>query len=252
MSAATTVDRAMRGRKRRNVSDAICDGEGVKKVYKKRTESPSESTPEPPPQHNDEELESIQSTLPTCLRLVRRIGAGSFGSVYRVVLGDKNNLHCALKLMDRRDGDDLGIPMSIVREAALLRSLQPHEHIVKLLDVVSTTKAVGFVLELCSMDLHTYISNKQRMDESEQRGFTRQILEGVSFMHSQRVAHRDLKPSNILLSFGAAGPVLKIADFGMGRILCREGRAYTERCATLAYRAPEVGVVCFLFDNWFS
>ena len=61
-------------------------------------------------------------------------------------------------------------------------------------------------------------------------------------MHAHRVAHRDLKPSNILLSYEAssASPVLKLADFGMGRPLNREDGAYTRECTTLTYRSPEV------------
>ena len=61
-------------------------------------------------------------------------------------------------------------------------------------------------------------------------------------MHSHRVAHRDLKPSNLLLSFepDTAVPVLKIADLGMGRVVCSGVSTYTRECTTLAYRSPEV------------
>lgn len=67
-------------------------------------------------------------------------------------------------------------------------------------------------------------------------------------MHAHRVAHRDLKPSNILLSFGvdSVAPVLKLADFGMGRIL--SGSTYTEGCATLAYRSPELLLGASVYD----
>ena len=67
-------------------------------------------------------------------------------------------------------------------------------------------------------------------------------FQGVSYMHSHRMAHRDLKPSNILLSYGSdsAAPVLKLADFGMGRTIGREGSVYTRECTTLMYRSPDV------------
>jgi serine/threonine protein kinase len=44
----------------------------------------------------------------------------------------------------------------------------------------------------------------------------RQILEGVSYMHSKGVFHRDLKPQNILIN---SSGLVKIADFGLGRIV---------------------------------
>ena len=44
----------------------------------------------------------------------------------------------------------------------------------------------------------------------------RQILEGVSYMHSMGVFHRDLKPQNILID---SANLIKIADFGLGRIV---------------------------------
>ena len=47
----------------------------------------------------------------------------------------------------------------------------------------------------------------------------RQILEGVSYMHSEKVFHRDLKPQNILINENG---LVKIADFGLGRIISRK------------------------------
>lgn len=43
----------------------------------------------------------------------------------------------------------------------------------------------------------------------------RQLLCGLSFLHSNRVVHRDLKPENILVT--SRGQV-KLADFGLARI----------------------------------
>lgn len=47
------------------------------------------------------------------------------------------------------------------------------------------------------------------------RKYTRQILEGLDFLHSERIVHRDVKGANILID---AGGDAKLADFGA----CRE------------------------------
>jgi serine/threonine protein kinase len=47
--------------------------------------------------------------------------------------------------------------------------------------------------------------------------WTRQIAEGMAFMHSKRVVHRDLKPHNIF--WNSDSGKVKIGDFGMSRLL---------------------------------
>lgn len=83
--------------------------------------------------------------------------------------------------------------------------------------------------ELCSDTLESYIDNrncilqdlkkqcpegylkKRREYLREALGFAKQILNGISHIHSHHVVHRDLKPSNIFM----AGKTCKIGDFGL-------------------------------------
>lgn len=48
--------------------------------------------------------------------------------------------------------------------------------------------------------------------------FLGQILKGVDWMHVNNIVHRDLKPQNILVS--RDGKKIKIADFGLSRLIC--------------------------------
>jgi serine/threonine protein kinase len=48
-----------------------------------------------------------------------------------------------------------------------------------------------------------------------------QMVLGLQYVHQQGVLHRDLKPSNILLNPAGAEIVVKIADFGISKILER-------------------------------
>jgi serine/threonine-protein kinase SRPK3 len=96
------------------------------------------------------------------------------------------------------------------------------------------------------------------------RSLARQLLQGVSYMHSKAVIHTDLKPENIALErvsltvdalmrkqpleAGASereylekacleDPQIKIVDFGNG---CWVEKHFTDDIQTTQYRAPEV------------
>ncbi|XP_021893709.1 mitogen-activated protein kinase kinase kinase 18 [Carica papaya] len=70
------------------------------------------------------------------------------------------------------------------------------------------------------------------LDESTIAQYTRQILQGLEYLHSSGLAHCDIKGSNILI--GKTGA--KIADFGCGK---RESEARPIG-GTPAFMAPEV------------
>jgi serine/threonine protein kinase len=48
-----------------------------------------------------------------------------------------------------------------------------------------------------------------------------QMVLGLDYIHQRGVLHRDLKPSNILLKPVGVETVIKIADFGISKILER-------------------------------
>ena len=63
------------------------------------------------------------------------------------------------------------------------------------------------------------------------------IIQGIEFLHSMRIAHRDIKPENILLRNGSA----KISDFGLSEIMNEQLILPTStKAGTLQYAAPEV------------
>ena len=76
--------------------------------------------------------------------------------------------------------------------------------------------------------------------------FTKDICEGVKYMHKNGLAHCDLKPQNILLDSDSSGNIFcVITDFGITRVVnkdiikVRAFRAIAVRGASIAFASPE-------------
>lgn len=69
-------------------------------------------------------------------------------------------------------------------------------------------------------DLSKIIQSKQYMQKAHVQFVMYQLLCGLKHIHSANVIHRDLKPANILVS--CTDCVIKIADFGLSRVVDRE------------------------------
>lgn len=72
------------------------------------------------------------------------------------------------------------------------------------------------------------------------KDYIKQLLEGMKYVHKQKVCHRDLKPENILLT---SDGIIKICDFGSAKILNGEG-LNTPYIVSRYYRAPELILAC--------
>jgi polo-like kinase 1 len=84
--------------------------------------------------------------------------------------------------------------------------------------------------------LDDVLHRRKRLTEIEVRYYMRQILEGVKYMHEQRVIHRDLKLENFFISDQMT---VKIGDFGLAAQMSPRGRRKSI-CGTLNYMAPEI------------
>ena len=73
------------------------------------------------------------------------------------------------------------------------------------------------VLEYCPCSLQTILDNshENKIPEVECHDYFIQLINGLSYMHSQSVVHRDIKPGNLLLTNDG---VLKITDFGTAEV----------------------------------
>ncbi|XP_037329386.1 death-associated protein kinase 2 [Pungitius pungitius] len=170
------------------------------------------------------------------------LGSGHFGQVRQVRERATGTCWAGKFLKIRKNTcSRLGLDRSCVeKEVEILQAVQ-HPNIVTLKDVFESRAEVVLVLELVSGgELFDFIAAKENLLESEAIEFMKQILEGLSFMHSKNIGHFDLKPENIMLSDKvAAQPNIKLIDFGLAHHFY-QGEEYKSTSGTPQYIAPEV------------
>lgn len=166
-----------------------------------------------------------------------RIGEGTYGVVYRAE-DNKSKEIVALKRI-RMEREEEGLPVCSIREIGLLLSLS-HKNIVDLMEVVVGREldTMFLVMNYCEQDLASLIDNmKSPFSEAQVKCIMIQLLEGLAYLHENHVIHRDLKVSNLLLTDKGC---LKIADFGLARLIGKPLKPLTPTVVTLWYRPPEL------------
>lgn len=164
-------------------------------------------------------------------RIKEPIGSGAYGCVFKavhVIYGTWHALKCIPKMKDTNG--------QVWREVKLHSHLSRHPLVVTLERVIETTTATWLALELAQCDLFSFITEKKSFSSNENTIKTMflQIIEAVSYCHSQGVAHRDIKPENILL-YGN-NKTCKLADFGLAT---SEERTDEFGCGSSFYLSPE-------------
>lgn len=91
-------------------------------------------------------------------------------------------------------------------------------------------------MQLCQPTLKVWLETKY--DQNIALNIFKQIVYGLSYIHSKNIIHRDLKPSNIFINQTENNYIAKIGDFGLATTHY-ESKKHTNNCGTLLYAAPE-------------
>lgn len=93
--------------------------------------------------------------------------------------------------------------------------------------------------DFCEHDLAGLLNCEDvKFSLPEVKSIMYQLFSALFYIHGNRILHRDMKSSNILVTKNG---VLKLADFGLARALCKgPSQRYTNRVVTLWYRPPEL------------
>lgn len=131
--------------------------------------------------------------------------------------------------------NDNTFPITSLREITIVRSLD-HPNIMQIerVAVSSCKKEIYIIMEYLEHEIKDLLCIT-KFTEAEVKKLMRDLLEGMSYLHSKLIAHRDLKSSNLLYSNTGR---LKICDFGLARRLSNCSDHLTGEVITMWYRPP--------------
>lgn len=176
-------------------------------------------------------------------RVERKLGEGSFGTVYAGVqplIGKK----VAIKLLHQRMSSEPEIVLRFIDEARAVNKIG-HRNII---DVFSFGVFGGiqhyFVMEFCEgMTLGQLLHLKKRLSPMEALPILRGIADGLDAAHLAGVTHRDLKPDNVFLVRIKDNQYFpKLLDFGVAKLAQENASHQTATgvaIGTPRYMSPE-------------
>ncbi len=149
----------------------------------------------------------------------------------------------ALKILPKKLGDKHeSFAERFTREAKALARLQ-HPNIVNIYDSGAVEGMYYFIMEFVDGSNVRQLLGAQdgRLAPNEALAILPGVCDALEYAHTEGIAHRDIKPENILVD--RRGRV-KIADFGIAKLLQRPGTDYTlthtqQIIGTMHYMAPE-------------
>ncbi|XP_033628628.1 mitogen-activated protein kinase kinase kinase 2-like isoform X2 [Asterias rubens] len=145
------------------------------------------------------------------------LGQGAFGVVYLCYDADTGR-ELAVKQVptDNSNNEARKEVKALKSEIELLRNLH-HDRIVQYFGCSEDKQVLSIFMELMpGGSVKDELRSYGALTENVVRKYTRQILEGVAYLHISHIVHRDIKGANILR---AGSGNVKLADFGASRRL---------------------------------
>ena len=163
----------------------------------------------------------------------RILGSGSCSKVYYGIHKIKNK-EVAIKKISFDQLSDV-MKARTIKEINILQSIN-HPNVIKLYDYKFDKNKLFLITEYCNLgDLSEWI--KKDKTPNEILIVIKQILDGINYLHENRIIHRDIKPQNILIQEPL---IVKICDFGFSQNFKEEINMFKTICGTPLYMAPEI------------
>ncbi|XP_040185398.1 myosin light chain kinase 3 isoform X1 [Rana temporaria] len=206
--------------------------------------------PPPPAPFNHRIVSIKQAILSSCYTVCQHevLGGGRFGQVHKCV-EISTGLRLAAKIIKIKAPKDRD---EVKNEINIMNQLN-HVNLIQLYDAFECKNDLTLIMEyLDGGELFDRITDENyHLTELDAIMFTKQICEGIYYVHQQYILHLDLKPENILC-INRTGNQIKIIDFGLARRY-KPREKLKVNFGTPEFLAPEVvnyDFVSFPTDMW--
>ncbi|KAF8292871.1 putative ULK family serine/threonine-protein kinase [Trypanosoma cruzi] len=166
--------------------------------------------------------------------IVELIGEGSFGKVYKARRKGTGQV-VAMKFIVKKGKNDREL-LNLRSEIEIMTKLD-HDNIITLFEAFETQQEFVVVMEYAQGELFEILEDDKKLPEDVVQRISKQLVQALYYLHSNRIMHRDMKPQNILI--GQNGSV-KLADFGFARSMSYNTMVLTSIKGTPLYMAPEL------------
>lgn len=216
-------------------------------------------------------------------RKIETLGEGSFGKVIKVErinpteensLEKKNPKYYALKISRRfkriskrrnlenkpeeeKDEKPKELNFLEIRELTIMKKIK-HPNVLNSIEsfISRTDNEIWILMDYLPTNLGKFLTenkdNPKYMNEKFLKKICYQILQGVNYLHKNRIMHRDLKLENIL--FDKEKEICRIGDFGLSRQFDYDIKVQYTDVGTFPYKPPELilGLTHYstAFDIW--
>lgn len=179
---------------------------------------------------------ALQTVSIQDFQILKEIGSGAFGKVELARHIKSGKLYAIKTVTVTGTGREL--LNQFIDERTIMQYLNKSDFIVHMECCFRSGNKLFYVLEYGNGgDLYGQLKKCGRFPESKVKYIAVELILAIGHMHHMNVLHRDIKPENILID--ATGHI-KLADFGLSKVISSfKGRAYSF-CGTDLYRPPEM------------
>ncbi|MPC33116.1 membrane-associated tyrosine- and threonine-specific cdc2-inhibitory kinase-like [Portunus trituberculatus] len=145
-----------------------------------------------------------------CYTIEEKLGAGSFGEVYRVRSKEDGSLYACKKTLLRFRGE--GDRQRRMKEVQKHEKLAKHNNCVQFYRAWEERQHLYLLTELCRTSLADVAEDRHDLPESIVWEYLVDLLQAVRHLHNHKLVHMDIKPENIFIGFDG---LCKLGDFGL-------------------------------------